>query len=508
MKALIIATGECPDLTLLNERYPAPMLPLVDRPFIQHVVESLIDQGITEFDLILRRMPEDIERLFGNGARWGSVFRFHLARDVSHAGRLLKRIITGNGSEPVLVGHADRLPQLQLKHAPSPQGPDTPLVFCWRQGGEPGRLEWSGWARVSGRFIAGLPDELDEDVLGAQLISLAPGEETLIEVPKPLSVRSYEEILASHWRLLSQEVPGVVFSARETDKGIWISRNVSLHRTARLVPPVYIAENCKICAGVRLGPNVAVGKNCMLDSHSIVANSVVFPGSYVGEMTEVTDAIVDKNCLVNVRVGAAVQVVDDFILGSMSERRVMPWLGGLLARLGAIALLLLTWPVLLLTALWLIATRTGPVLHRTEVVRLPTTNHEAEWQTFLLWSFSPESLFPASREPRTWEGLRHLFLHFLPALVNIARGELRFVGVTPRSREAVSALPRDWQALYLRAKAGILTEAYIVYGASPTADEFYAAEAFYSVSAGIRHDLGLLFKYLLRVFKLTGPHWR
>ena len=85
MRAVILATGECPDMNPLNERYPTPLFPLVDRPFLQHVVETLVEQGITDMDFLLCHLPEEIERTFGDGTRWGAQFRYHLAHDVPHA---------------------------------------------------------------------------------------------------------------------------------------------------------------------------------------------------------------------------------------------------------------------------------------------------------------------------------------------------------------------------------------------------------------------------------------
>ena len=81
---------------------------------------------------------------------------------------------------------------------------------------------------------------------------------------------------------------------------------------------------------------------------------------------------------------------------------------------------------------------------------------------------------------------------------------MRFVGVSPRSREEIKDLSSDWQALYLNSKPGIITEAYINYGIAPTEDELYSAEAFYSVTAGIGHDFNLLVGYLGRILKSLG----
>jgi lipopolysaccharide/colanic/teichoic acid biosynthesis glycosyltransferase len=86
----------------------------------------------------------------------------------------------------------------------------------------------------------------------------------------------------------------------------------------------------------------------------------------------------------------------------------------------------------------------------------------------------------------------------LPALASVARGDVALVGVPPRSREEIRQLPRDWQTLYLRSKAGIVTEAAVRFPTDPTDDDLYAADAFYAASAGWGYDLKLLARYLSR----------
>lgn len=509
MRAILIATGYNPDMTALNERYPTPLLPLIDRPFIQHVVEWLVDQGVTEFDFVLSHLPEKIEHLLGDGTRWGSTFQFHLVRDPARPYSLLQTLIPhandGNDPpEPLLLAHADRLPRVPLEHMKATSSLRAPTVVCWRQEAAslPEAQVWTGWAWLSDYFLAHLPSDGDESAVGAHLLAVARQQGTIIEVSQLLSVQSYEELLAAQRAVLSKAWSGLMLTGREVEQGIWLSRNVSLPPTARLIPPVYIGENCRIGEGVRLGPNVVVGHDCVLDTRCTVEDSVIFPGSYVGEALELANVIVDKNRLINVQIGAAVTVADNFILGSLTERRLQPWLAGIFSQLVALALLAVTWPLLVLTALWLKLTRPGPVLHKKEVVRLPAPSEETGWRTFSLWSFCPDGATEGARRLCTGSGLSDFFLHFLPGLINVARGELRFVGVPPRRREEIGALSQDWQALYLRAKAGLVTEADVHCGANPTDDELYAAEAFYSVTAGFRHDLKLLLGYMGRI--LTG----
>ena len=164
-------------------------------------------------------------------------------------------------------------------------------------------------------------------------------------------------------------------------------------------------------------------------------------------------------------------------------------------------MLLLVWPLLLGVPLLLKIFRRGPAIFKKKSVRLPTQADDAFWRTFNFLSFLPHSRSSLQRkeQPKN-EKLHHLIFQFLPALVCIARGNLHFVGVHPRSKEEIEALSPDWKDLYLKSKAGIITEAYINYGETPTEDELYTAEVFYSSTQGLRHDFKLFVSYIRGIF--------
>src|SRR5262249_4672932 len=77
-------------------------------------------------------------------------------------------------------------------------------------------------------------------------------------------------------------------------------------------------------------------------------------------------------------------------------------------------------------------------------------------------------------------------------------GDLRLVGLPPRTPDEVRSLAPDWRALYLRGTVGILSVTLIDLE-RPTEEEAYAAEGAYAVAGGLRHDLGLLLRYALAV---------
>lgn len=564
MRAVIMAADEGSGIAPLNERYPACLLPLVDRPFIQHIVEQLAVRGVKQFDWVLGHFPEKIEEHLGDGSRWGCQFTYHLVRDTTRPYRLLKIMsFADQGEEPILLGHADRLPLSLALDRSSSTAPGP--VFYGLQAAKDGNgtSQWTGWVMLTAEHIASLPADVDEAGLQTHLMKLSGPAPAWSPVETLLAFRTFHEILAAHhvvlhkestgWALVAPEyidrlpddpdeaglknqllrlrrptpvwVPldtllpyqtfpevqsahasviprgstGLLQTGREVEPGVWLSRNVVLHPTARVTAPVYVGENCQVSAGVRLGPDAVIGNGCVLDSHCSVTNSVIFPGSYVGEALELEDVLVDKNRLINAHVGAAVTITDIFILGSLTENHFVKLLTSLLSRLFGLVLLVPAGPVLLLTALWLKLFRTGPVLIRKEVVRLPAPpEEEMSWRTYQLWSFKSdkEGATGVNRPIKSTTG--DLLLRVLPALVNIARGELGFAGVPPRSREEIQALSRDWRSLYLHSKAGIITEAFIRCGPRPTEDQLYTAEGFYAVMASWKHDLGLVLRFVVR----------
>jgi serine/threonine-protein kinase RsbW len=228
-----------------------------------------------------------------------------------------------------------------------------------------------------------------------------------------------------------------------------------------------------------------------------VRDSIIMPGSYVGESLELADLIVDRNRVVNIRWGVSLPVSEEFIVGSMESRPVHDLAANLFSRTVAGFLLVLGAPVLLLTALYL-KLRRGTAFHPVEFVRLPAASEPASWRTFRRWSFRlPHDGFrPTGVEHRWLRLLNRVLLDGLPGLVNILRGALHFVGVRPRSAKELACLPSDWRDVVLHSKAGLLTEASVQFGDTPSEDELYSAEACYAVRAGVRHDLRLILRWL------------
>ena len=482
MRAVIIATGHASPKAQFSPRHTPPLLPLLDRPFLQHVIEYIAGMGILSFDIILSNEPEKYEAMLGDGRRWGCNFTIRLARDAARPYAMLKAALAQQVDGCLLLADARMLPAIDPDML---QSAGTTLICA------PGQGAWTGWAIAGAQDLASV--DADAGDLERHLENCGAFR---VSATGLLSVCSYGDLIQSQQTVLAGVFAGLLHGGQKAAEGVWLSRNVSLNPTARIIPPVYIGANCRIGAGVSLGPNAVIGSGCILDSHCTIADSIVLPGSYVGEMLELKDCIVDRNLLVNTRVGAAVSVSDDFILGSVCNGNFGSFLARAVSRIAGVLLLALLWPVLCVTMLWLKLFRKGPVCFSRDAVMLPAGEDPLQWKTFRFLNFDEQS-YAQGRLPR----LRHFFLHFLPELLQVACGAMCIVGVVPRCPESLRRLPRDWQGLYCAAKPGIITEAMVVYGPEPTLDELYSAEAFYAVSSGLRHDGKLFCAYFAGLFK-------
>src|SRR5262249_37206156 len=71
MKAVVMAGGEGSRLRPLTIRRPKPMVPIVGKPVMEHILHLLKRHGITEVVVTVQYLASNIEDYFGNGSQFG-----------------------------------------------------------------------------------------------------------------------------------------------------------------------------------------------------------------------------------------------------------------------------------------------------------------------------------------------------------------------------------------------------------------------------------------------------
>ncbi len=99
MKAIILAAGEglrCRPLTLTRSKV---MLPVANKPLLEHIINAVVENDIEEVILVVGYQKERIMDYFGNGSEFGVKidYIFQEAQlGTAHAVKLAKRYVDGD----------------------------------------------------------------------------------------------------------------------------------------------------------------------------------------------------------------------------------------------------------------------------------------------------------------------------------------------------------------------------------------------------------------------------
>ncbi|AXC10132.1 Mannose-1-phosphate guanylyltransferase [Acidisarcina polymorpha] len=473
MIAIIVAADHSAETTHLDDHIPLPLFLLGDRPILHHVVDYLKSLGIRRCEFVLGHLPEKIEAYLGDGTRWGLTFGFHLLPSTSKTMSLVELIASGLDDE-IILARGDTLPQIQL---PSPA---APTIFLTEGGA------WTGWAVLpkSSRLFAALVSQTEDK-------SKRPGATFKeVVVSRELDFRTGTRLLESQHDLLTGAFRASGIDSPQTKPGIWIARNASVHPSAILEPPVYVGSNCKIGMGAHIGPSAVLGDACIVDERSSVSHTLVAPGTYIGQGLELDHLIINGNRLVNTKLDTTLLISDSFLISGLKQKKKKLWLHHLLSKAGAAACLILLFPLAVVTLLILLVSGRGKFV-REHAIKIPAEDDRRLWKEYRYLSIrlcDPASDWWTQFVAEVWLGL-----------LSVVKGDLFLVGLKPRSRREVERLPSDWRSLYLDSKAGLITEASVMFGKTPTEDELHSADAYYAAVGSVRHDLKLLRLYLRRL---------
>ena len=71
MQCVVLAAGEGKRMRPLTARRPKVMLPIANRPMMEHLILAVRDAGITEFIFVVGYFEREIRNHFGNGNNFG-----------------------------------------------------------------------------------------------------------------------------------------------------------------------------------------------------------------------------------------------------------------------------------------------------------------------------------------------------------------------------------------------------------------------------------------------------
>ena len=117
MKAVVMAGGEGTRLRPLTSNQPKPMVPIVGKPCMEHIIELLGEHGFDDIIVTLAFMPQAIRGYFGDGEAYGVAIRYSVEESPARHRRLGEARRAEALDETFLVISGDALCDIDLGDA-------------------------------------------------------------------------------------------------------------------------------------------------------------------------------------------------------------------------------------------------------------------------------------------------------------------------------------------------------------------------------------------------------
>ena len=349
MKAVVMAGGEGTRLRPLTSNQPKPMVPIVGKPCMEHILDLLRAHGLTDVVVTVAFLPQAIRSYFGDGENLGLQIEYSVeesplgtAGSVRHASDRLDDtflVISGDALCDIDLGkivefHKEKGAAVTI----GLKSVENPLEFGIVVTDEDGKverfLEKPSWGQVFSDTINTGIYVLEPEVLrhiptdrpydfSKELFPL------LLEMGRPI----YGHVCEGYWQDIGNldQYRQANFDALDEkvrlDVGglkirgdVWVGEGVEIDDVEGVEGPAFIGNYCTISPESSVGPYTVLGPGTTLRERARVSRSVIDASAYIGRSASVEGAILGRNCDVraHARVHEGVAIGDQVTLGDQS----------------------------------------------------------------------------------------------------------------------------------------------------------------------------------------------
>ncbi len=348
-----MAGGEGTRLRPLTSNQPKPMVPIVGKPCMEHIIELLRRHGFDEVIVTLAFLPQAIRSYFGDGESLGVDIAYSVEEvPLGTAGSV--RLASGMLDETFLVISGDALCDVDLgslleRHKETGadvtiglKSVDNPLEFGIVVTDDDGKverfLEKPSWGQVfSDTINTGIY------VLEPEVLSHIPVDQPydfskelfplLLEMGRPI----YGHVLDGYWQDIGNldqyrqanfdaldekvrlEIDGVRLRGN-----VWIGEGADMHDVEEIEGPAFIGNHCRIARDASIGPYTVLSQGVTLRERARTVRSVIDAASHIGRSSLIEGAVVGRSCDIrdHVRIHEGAAIGDEVTIGS--ESSIMP----------------------------------------------------------------------------------------------------------------------------------------------------------------------------------------
>jgi len=320
MKAVVMAGGFGSRIQPLTHSTPKPMLPLLNRPMMEHTMLNLRDLGITEFIVLLYYKPEIIKEYFKDGSHLGMKIRYITPDDdFGTAGAVKKAqeligddnfviisgdVVTDFDFEKMFAFHKEKNSKLTITLTTVENPLQFGVVITDKEGKIEKFLEKPSWGEVfSDTINTGIY------IIEPEVLNEIPAEENydfgkdLFPSLMQSDVTLWGYNATGYWRDV-----GNPESYREVYEDVF-SDKVNLAKKGDAIPypdgvlytqePISLDASVEIIGTVLLGKNITIGKNVKLKDSVIGDNTTIQERSKISNSVLWHDVFIEKNAILD-----------------------------------------------------------------------------------------------------------------------------------------------------------------------------------------------------------------
>ncbi|MGZ4590424.1 MAG: sugar phosphate nucleotidyltransferase [Actinomycetes bacterium] len=347
MKAVVMAGGEGTRLRPMTASMPKPLLPIVNKPIMQHVLRLLQRHGITETVVTVQFLASLVRNYFGDGEDQGMLLHYATeevplgtAGSVKNAEHLLSDgtflVISGDALTDfdltdLVKFHHDKGAMVTVCLTRVPDPLEFGITIVDDEGRVQRFLEKPTWGQVfsdtvnTGIYV--MEPEVFEYVAADESVDWSGDVfPTLVEQGKPIfgyvaegyweDVGTHESYMRAQADVLLGKVD-VDLDAFELSPGVWIAEGADVHSDAILRGPLYVGDYAKVEAGAELREFSVLGSNVVVKNGAFLHRAVVHDNVFIGPQTNLRACVIGKNTDVmrGARIEEGVVVGDECVIG-------------------------------------------------------------------------------------------------------------------------------------------------------------------------------------------------
>jgi mannose-1-phosphate guanylyltransferase/phosphomannomutase len=319
----------------MTANQPKPLLPVVNKPIMEHVLRLLKRHGFTETVVTVQFLAALVRNYFGDGEEIGMSLSYATeemplgtagsvknAQDALRDERFL--VISGDALTDIDLTDLVRfhkengaLVTIALKRVPNPL--EFGIIIIDDDGRVQRFLEKPTWGQVfsdtanTGIYVME-PEVLDHVAAGEPVDWSGDVFPKLLAEGAPLygyvadgyweDVGTHESYLKAQADMLSGKID-IEPDGFEVSPGVWVAEGAEVDSEAVLKGPLYIGDYAKVEAGAELREFTVLGSNVVVKEGAFLHRAVVHDNVFIGPSTNLRGCVVGKNT--DVMAGARIE---------------------------------------------------------------------------------------------------------------------------------------------------------------------------------------------------------